>query len=473
MTSIAKRQYVLSSRPLVLEDMQEHRLAGKYLYTHRELNMGLWQTADGMNVIFLGNAFCTDARDKQPEDDIRSFCKDDLLAATKYWTGRWSVITEKELFTDASGLMSAFYASVDGHWVVTSSPALLAQVTGKKSRGVVKQQGLSWQILPGCIVEDGNTLLCTQRLVFTKDGIAVKSKLWMEDRRELTSKEKCHAVADILTNGMYNIHRFSGRELMLALTGGKDSRMSFAALLKARVPFSCYTAHHSNIVNSDVKVPKKLTKAFGIPYRYIKSAPVDKGKENDYKTFTAGNSNGADLTFYARGQFEKLPKNAIVIRSGLYEAGQTYGRTVAVPETFDMDMRRYYSDLTADSFQSAAFDTWLNTVKENPVDHVDIRDRFYVEQRVGGWAAAIEHSLDMNDFVSIQIANCAELLSLLLSCNEQERKELTLSYGTMEALEPKVLAFAVNKITVVDVLRRVLSIACNPMGKLRNYLNRR
>ena len=435
--------------------------------------MGLWQTAEGEDVILLGNAFCTDARDKQPEDDIRSFRAEDLLAITQYWTGRWTLLTDTQLFTDASGLMSAFYASADGQWVVTSSPALLAKVTGKPSRGTVKQQGLSWQVLPGCVVEDGSALLCTQRLVFAEDGIVCKSKLWMKDCRQLTTTEKCQAVADMLVNGMYNIHQFSGRELVLALTGGKDSRVSFAALLKAGVPFSCYTAQHPNISSSDVQIPQKLTKIFGIAYRYIKSGARDEDREADYKTFTAGNTNGADMVFYARGQFEKLPQNAVVIRSGLYEAGQIYGRTVADPETFARDMRKYYGEFTTDAFQNAAFDAWLETVKASPALHVDIRDRFYVEQRVGGWAAAIEQSLDMNDFISVQIANCAALLSVLLSCNEQERKEFILSYGTMEILEPGVLAFGVNKPTAADTLRRVLSIVRNPVGKLRNYLNRK
>ncbi len=472
MTNIAKRQYVLSSRPLKLEDMQEHRLTGKYLYTHRELNMGLWQTADSKDVIFLGNAFCMDTRNKTPEADVRNTAEAALLHATQYWTGRWTLITEKELFTDAAGLMSAFYAEENDGWIVTSSLALLAKITGKPTRGVVKESGLSWQVLPGCMLEGGKTLLCTQRLVFEPE-LNVSSKDWMEDRSAMPTEEKCRTVAELLTTGLYNACRFSGRELVLALTGGKDSRVTFGALLKAGVPFRCYTAQHPNISSSDITVPKELAKAFGIPYMYIPSGSADKSKEGDYVNFTGGNSLGADTGFYVRGQFAKLPKNALVIRSGLYEAGQTYGRSVANADAFVTDMQNYYKDLTEDPFQSNAFAVWLESVKENPVLHVDIRDRFYVEQRVGGWAAAIEHSLDMNDFVSIQIANCAGLLSVLLSCNAQERKELALSYKTIEVLEPKLLAFSVNKVTLRDKAKRVVNILRNPVTKLRNYRNKK
>jgi len=169
-----------------------------------------------------------------------------------------------------------------------------------------------------------------------------------------------------------------------------------------------------------------------------------------------------------------MPKHAVVIRSGLYEAGQTYGRSIAGADTdsFVRGVTGYYSALRDDLRQREAFSQWMESVRENPFHFVDIRDRFYVEQRVGGWAAAIEQSLDMNDFISIQIANCPELLSVLLSATEQERKELALSYRTMELLEPGVLSFAVNKTNFTDKLLRVKGILKNPFGKLRNYFNK-
>ena len=164
-----------------------------------------------------------------------------------------------------------------------------------------------------------------------------------------------------------------------------------------------------------------------------------------------------------------------MLRSGIYEAGQSYSRGIAggTEDGFRDGMRRYYGELGSDADQSAAFEEWLGYVKQNPTEHVDIRDRFYVEQRVGGWAAAIEQSLDMNDFLSVQIANCAELISVLLSCNEEERRVLSLSYGTVRLMKPELLEKAVNPVGLTDKLRRVGSIARDPVGKLRNYLNKK
>lgn len=472
MTDICKRQYVLSFCPLMLEGMQEHRIAGKYLYTHEELNIDLWHTADGTEVIVLGNAFCTDEAGKKPEADITAFAGGDVAEATRFWTGRWTLITETELFTDAAGLMGAYYDEETG--VVSSSPALLAKVTGKQSRGTVKETGISWVIVPDCIINGTKTLLCTQRLLLG-DKLQIAAKNWITDFRAMPGDEKCKAMAQMLVNAVKNMHSFSGRELVLALTGGKDSRVTLAALIKAGVPFTCYTAQHDNISSADVSVPKKICAVYKIPYTYVKRDKRDKTRLWDYIRFTAGNSNGADAQFFAHGQFDKLPDNAIVIRSGLYEAGQVYARgyTGADMETFTAGMVRYYSELTQDPMQKEAFSAWLKNAQENSIAFVDIRDRFYIEQRVGGWAAAIEQSLDMNGFTSIQIANCAEFLSVLLSASEQERKSLALAYGTIETLIPELMHYDINKTALSDKCRWMFSVLKNPIKKLRAYLGRK
>jgi len=86
--------------------------------------------------------------------------------------------------------------------------------------------------------------------------------------------------------------------------------------------------------------------------------------------------------------------------------------------------------------------------------------------------SAIEQSLDINEFTSIQVANCAELLSILLSCNEEERNTLAISYGTIKLLEPKVLDIPINQKSISDKFKRIKSIIKNPIKKLKHYLNK-
>lgn len=474
MTDISKKQYILSSCKLSIENMQEHKIAENYLYTDAKLNINKCETADGKKAIILGNAFCTDVQGKSVQDDIISFSGDNIASATAFWTGRWTLITETELVTDATGLMGAFYGEKDENWFVSSSLALIAEVMGANVDGKVKSRGVSWQILPYSVVSGVKKLLSTQKITFTNGNMQIVENNWIKDYREKSTKEKCNAAAEILVNAVKNIDKFSGKKLMLALTGGKDSRVTFSALVKAGVPFECYTADHENLSNSDKTVPEKLAGQFGIKHKFIKRDFLNTEMLADYYHFCAGNSKGADASFYACNLFSHFDEDTIVIRSGLFEAGQTYARsyTSLDIEGFEKGITTYYGDLQTDENQKSAFSEWLSITKENPIDYIDIRDRFYIEQRVGGWASAIEQSLDINDFTSIQIANCAELLSVLLSCNDEERKALALSYETIKILEPKALNIPVNQVTLSDKLSRVKNIARNPVKKLNNYLSK-
>ncbi len=474
MTDISKKQYILSSCKLELVNMQEHQVAEMYLYTSDKLNISKCETVNGKKVFILGNAFCTDVQEKRVEDDINSFSGDDIQSATSFWSGRWTLITETELVTDATGLMGAFYGEKDENWFVSSSLALVAETMGATVDGAVKARGVSWQILPDSIINGVKKLLSTQKISFSNGNMQIVHNNWIKDYREKSTEEKCNAVANILVNAVKNMAEFSDKKLMLALTGGKDSRVTFSALVKAGVPFECYTAEHENLSSSDKTVPKKLSGEFGVKHNFIKRKPISTEMLADYYHFSVGNSKGADASFYACKQFSCFGEDTIVIRSGLFEAGQTYARSYTLPdiESFEKGITTYYSDLQNDENQKSAFSEWLQNAKENPIDYVDIRDRFYIEQRVGGWAAAIEQSLDINDFTSIQIANCAELLSILLTCDEKERETLALSYETIKILEPKALEIPVNQVDFSDKLLRLKRILRNPIKKLKNFKNK-
>lgn len=448
MTEITKKQYILSSCELDV-DMQESRIGKLFLYIDKRLKSSMLETADGRALCLLGNAFCTD-KERTAEEDVKAFSGDDISEITQSWTGRWAVITEDELFTDATGLMSAFYDLEKG--LVSSSLALIAHVTKRNIQRKVKRDGISWQILPDTLVDGVGLLLATQKLILKDGKIEVAFNNWIKDYRALSTEEKCAKTADILELALKNIYNFSGKSLLLALTGGKDSRVTFAALVKAGVKFSCYTAEHSAINTSDRKIPRKLAKRFNVEHSYVRKNEKSLDKLKDYYHFTAQNSDGADADFFACGQFDGFDEDVIIIRSGLYEAGQSYARgyTKSDIQGFADGITSFYTDLKKDERQREAFESWLVGVKENRIDYIDIRDRFYIEQRVGGWAAAIEHSFDMNDFTSIQIVNCAELLSILLSCNDEERNSLAIAMGAINILEPQALEYDINKRTFSD-----------------------
>lgn len=473
MIDITKKQYVISVIKLNLPKMREVLLMDKvYLYVGKQLNIQYLNNAKGEQYVLLGNAFTTNKKNRSIAEEVLLYNGNDINELVKSWTGRWILITPDEIQMDACGLMCAFY-TLGAQWCISSSLALMSTITQCTIKKTVSENGLTWQLLPNTLIDGVNALLCTQKIIIKNNNIYIIFNQWINDYRSLTTNEKVEIIAEILQNGIYNIEYCSKREVWIALTSGKDSRLVLASALKSGIKFKTFTAWHENISRSDKKVPIEISKRMGFEHLYIKAKKVNKEMENNYKRFSSDNSYGADLKFYARSQFNHIPSNAIIIRGAIFEAAQKYARSIASEDIvgFKKGIETYYSYSLKDKTQSRAFLNWLQYIEENPITFVDIRDRMYIEQRVGGWVAAIEQALDINDWTSIQIANCRELVSVLLSASEDERQNLSLSFESIKLLSPPLHSYKYNESHLCDKLRLIIKTLKSPT-KLKSFLHR-
>lgn len=456
MLDITKKQYIISSIKLKIPNMVAMPMRnGVVLYCGSDLKVFEMKDVFGRHYILLGEAYCTDLYPKSPDEDICNFTGESLFELTQSWTGRWVLIRDNELIIDASGMMSAFYfTTTSNQWLVSSSLALLSFVAEVNSKESVSESGINWRILPDSLIDGVSQLLCTQKILFNK---TLETEFYSRfvDYRELTTEDKVDLITNRLNICLKNIQKFSNRQIVIALTAGKDSRLVLASALFSKVHFSTYTMEHPKMLYADRTLPKKIAKDYDFNWMFTKQKKYNTRKAQEYLLFCGGNSKGADVFFYATDQFEQLPKNAIIIRSGLFESGQLYGRKTAgeTRESFKEGFEKYYSSSFKNQKQYHSFYKWLQYENSNPIPFMDIRDRFYIEQRVNGWAAAIEQALDINDFVSVQIANCQEILSILLSANIQEREGLKLAYDMISKLDPHLLEYPVNRIYILDRIR--------------------
>ena len=206
------------------------------------------------------------------------------------------------------------------------------------------------------------------------------------------------------------------------------------------------------MLRADRKLPGKMAKKFDFLWTFIKMKAQSEELSDEYLQFNGGNSKGADIIFYSAGQSQQLPKDAIVIRSGIFETGQLYGRRTmgSTMETLREGVFRYYETSLKSDGQKEAFEKWERNAEDYPIPFIDLRDRFYIEQRVNGWVSAIEQALTINNFDSIQIANCQELISVLLAATDDERRNNTLACKMIEALVPELLKYPINRQSVID-----------------------
>lgn len=457
MIDLTHKQYLISNRRIAPQGMVEFVFGeGCYLYAGFDLRVRKGITKRGKQYIVLGEAFCTDKYPKEVVEDLESPDFQDSISATRYWTGRWALIVDSILITDASGLMSAFYQNDGADWMVSSSLALISNQLGLNCDKTVSKIGLTWCLLPYTIQNSVKLLFCTQKM-HIDSSLSTEFCNRYEEEKDLSFEERVDKITNSLTTALKNIEKFSGRKIWLALTAGKDSRLTFAAAMKAGVSFDTYTARHRNMSEADKHLPNEISAKYGIKHHLLDKGKYSQLKFEEYVAFTGGNSLGADAEFYATGQFAQIPDDAVIIKSGLFEAGQSYARRIAGGDetSFVAGMRAYYRSSFTDEDQVRALDEWIEYQRRYPMLGIDIRDRFYLEQRLNGWAAAIEHSLSINAFSSIQIANSSIVLGCLLYALKEDRKNSHLALEMIKCLDEKLLDFPINKRSLADEVRRV------------------
>lgn len=468
MTHLTRKQYILTPLALDIPSMRKETLSsGANLFMGEGMIVRRFSHPLTGEIVLLGNAYRTDKVNGTLQDLFSS--RRDLEDLIKDISGKWVLITPSTIYRDASGLMGAFMHTTGSGWCVSSSLALIKSLFHLKQKCEVQKEELSWQLLPSTVLENVVGLLASQLIEYTQKALYVKPNIWYENKSCLTTQEKVQELSIRLKNTLVNISA-ENKDVWIALTAGKDSRLSFAAAISAGIKFSTYTAQHDNISHGDRKIPRLIANKFNIPYRYIKKRPFSWQKKKEYLEFSCYNSNGADMSFFAYGQFDQLPHNAIIVRSGIFEAAQHYARkyTLNSIDGFRTGLKSFFSSSFQDSMQSEALDLWLSSVASSSTDFIDIRDRYYIEQRVGGWAAAIEQSLDICDFTSIQIANSASIINLLLSCNESERRDLAMSYLPIEMMCPDLMRFQFNPKSAADAISHYFGLLFSP----RTFMNK-
>jgi hypothetical protein len=87
---------------------------------------------------------------------------------------------------------------------------------------------------------------------------------------------------------------------------------------------------------------------------------------------------------------------------------------------------------------------WLEWTIKHPQEHLDWRDRFYLEQRQTGWLASKEHLYDLTQLERFPLLNAARNYSLLLGLKESQRLCSLVQKELIRQLAPELLKYPFN-----------------------------
>ena len=374
-------------------------------------------------VLLIGYVWQTlEGRPSPGEAILRITDTEELLRQEESWCGRYVLIMNDKVYTDASGLFGVFCCEKG----VSSDLSVLRQELDLKKSSWTPDDIMRWYPGPDTPYAGISRLLPSQVYDLDSGEISFRNILAAsvpvyEDREALTE-----AFISQFCTSLQNLEKeFEGRKLLLALTGGYDSRTLLALSVRSGIDFECYTLEHDNMPLGDIEYPPKICGITGSRYCYYsrEQGRYSKEREEQYLEHLQWMQREQDRTFYAYDQYQELVRKfgpVVLLRSGVWEIAQEYDRR-AVGEKADVEDVLNYYELPLKSEEADAFRNYFKWCSEHPLPLTDT-NRYFWEQRCGSWIAESEHGFDIyGDIISLQPVNCRMLITMLLQFPKEER----------------------------------------------------
>lgn len=424
------RQFIISSSKLkVFKGWNSNLIRNLFLYSHPNLEVTV-SSKNEKTIVLLGYIFDSENPTHSNQQVLDCIGENEnfeaVLESSAKYAGRFLIIyqdsSDFNLFHDAAGQREVFYLKEGNIWLA-SQPSLLSEyvelqkcVEGaefyssekfkqRKERILDTTQYLGVKHLPVNHYLDLHTGKSAR--YFPKKQI---TKLPLEEAVKLSSKY----IKGFLEAAS---HRY---KLLIAVTGGWDSRMMLAASL--HIPNSHYFIFkhkHLKDTDQDIKTPKKLLGILGVDYNVIEYDPK---LEGDVKALMTRNVELSNPVLYPAfyNEFYKKYKDRLNVTCVseaarnyfLYQANENEvaGATLARLNKFEE------FDFVKEQYQKWVDDNAV-TLKDNGYH---ILDMFYWEEKMGNWLANGRSAMGsvIEDFSPF---NCRELMVVFLSVDEKYR----------------------------------------------------
>jgi len=470
------RQFIISSSELnAFEGWNTFRIGNLFLYSHPNLEV-TFSRKNEKSVVLLGYIFDSENPTHSNQQVLDRLGENEtfeaVLEGSDKYAGRFLIIyhdlIDFKLFHDAAGQREVFYLKEDNIWLA-SQPSLLSEyvelqkcVEGaefyssekfkqRKERILNTTPYLGVKHLPVNHYLDLHTGESTR--YFPKEQI---TKQPLEEAVKLSSKY----IKGFLEAAS---HRYT---LMVAVTGGWDSRMMLAASL--HLPdchYFIFKHKHLKDSDQDIKTPKKLLKILGVDYNVIEYDPK---LEDDVKALMTKNVELSNPVLYPAfyNEFYKKYKEKLNVTC-VSEAARNYfhyqvngsdvsGATLARLNKFEG------FDFVKEQYQKWVDDNSV-TFKENGYH---ILDMFYWEEKMGNWLANGRSAMGsvIEDFSPF---NCRELMVIFLSVDEKYRDRYypVLHKEIIKQLSENVLKIPVNQSLKYIVIKWLVIFRIYPIYK--------
>ncbi len=445
-----KGQYAILRQKLSLPDFCHKELPdGWILHYHQDLP--LKSSGDG-RILLLGIAWQFLTEKGTPAEEMEKLCgrcpgeisREDILKMEESWCGRYILLCQGRVYTDACALLPVFYSS-EG---VSGDCTLLEELAGGKRKNyeLPPHRIMNWMPGPLTQYENVRRLLPSQIYDYEKKEVLSRQLLATHYPGIADEQER---LARIISCFDYSLRQMQetlpDTKLLVAITGGHDSRTLLALANHAGIDFDAFTLWHDDIYEDDLAVPKKLCKAADIThYEIPRQEKSDAASRMEiYQDHISGLIWDEDRLYYAHRQFDSLTEQfgkVALLRSGVWPNVMEWYRRCFTADGPGFDFYDWFG-VEKGSPEEKSMEEYFAWHRAHPQKGLSPCNVFYWDQRNGCWLSAIETGFTLFDQVlSLHPANCRYLMTMLMEFPEEERIINHHQYKIVEKACPEMTA---------------------------------
>ncbi len=449
-TMSEKGQYAILKKRLALPGFCYIDLPGGWiLQYHRDVPV---QSSKDGRILLLGIAWQFLPEKGTPAAEMDKLCEacpgeigqEKILEMEESWCGRYLLVCQGVIYTDACSLLPVYY-SADG---IAGDCTLLEELAGGKRKNyeMPEHRIMNWMPGPLTQYERVRHLLPSQLYNYEEGKVISRQLLAAHYPGIPGEQERLARIIDCFDFSLRQMQAaLPDTKLLVAITGGHDSRTLLALAKHAGIDFDAFTLWHDEIYEDDLAVPKKLCRAAGIAhYEIPRQERADASSRiRVYQDHISGQIWDEDRLYYAHRQFDPLTEqfgNTALLRSGVWPNVMEWYRRSFTADGPGFDFYDWFG-VQKGSLEERSMQEYFAWHREHPQKGLSPCNVFYWDQRNGCWLSAIETGFTLFDRVlSLQPANCRYLMTMLMEFPEEERIINHHQYKIVEKACPQMAA---------------------------------
>lgn len=470
--AVYQKQFVLGPLPvLVRPDWRTIQIAKELVLSHcPKLRIEQLQSKDGVPHWLLGIAVRADEPMSTISDGFSLRDSAEIENWSGFWAGRWFVISAERCWQDVTGCFGIYHRRVDTGFWISNSPALLGDhLPGAPSAArlpwhIDDNKGIDWIPLPFSTREDIYRLLPLRTIGPQAGKIAPLHFA----PQPVNAGEEIQTLISALKIIMTNWARAGFRERFVALTAGIDTRGILAAAVAAKIDFKAFTTRFPITLKRDLRLPPRIAARVQVSHTLRRLSAVD-ASEADARAIAEhmdGTGWHRSTMYIARHPYDLLKDRGQTVAHGNAFGGEGRCHYWAKLSILGRETPPTDPDHILDSFAyrsswrpepralwRRAFQAWIDSLSDPLPLALDWRDRFYLEQRNGGWNSTTQAFWDMHDGTAFYPGNCLWVSHLFLLFSPEKRKQGFPQREAIRLLVPELLEFPINPKPISDRLR--------------------